>query len=167
VTSGWHELAQLGYSRGFMVRPIDGWPGAETPDHARTGSNFSASLSSTLTLIAKELRALDARQVVLCIDLRERDIRNDGLPRSDARPLTPRVLLAFGSKRGEQYRGWKALPASTDPADSLTTKEQAEEYLKRWDGDLRRALKETHPDAGGDEAEFRTVVRARDLINAA
>jgi hypothetical protein len=203
--SGWHQLANLGYSRGFLVRPIDRWPGAETPDHARTWSQFSASLGSTLATLAKELRALDARNVALCIDLRERDIRLDGLPRADARPLTPRVLLAFDSKwgplqyatdvyrsweenlraialsmealravdrygvskRGEQYRGWKALPASTDPAAALTTPEQATEFMRRWGGDFKRALRETHPDAGGDEGEFRTVVRARELIGAA
>lgn len=69
------------------------------------------------------------------------------------------------SRRGEQYQGWKALPVSTDPADAIQTRAQAEDYLdERWDGDVRRALFETHPDRGGDTDEFRKVQRARELI---
>lgn len=69
------------------------------------------------------------------------------------------------TKRGEQYTGWKALPASTDPADAIQTREQAHDYLaQRWGGDVKRALMETHPDKGGDPDEFRRVVRAKELV---
>ena len=71
------------------------------------------------------------------------------------------------SKRGEQYRGWRAIPGHlADPADQIVTREQATEYLAKWDGDVRRALQETHPDKGGDETEFRKVVRAREVLGA-
>lgn len=79
-----------------------------------------------------------------------------------------RAVDRYGvSKRGEQYQGWKAIPMSTDPADAIQTREQAEDYLgERWSGDIRRALFETHPDRGGDTDEFRKVQRARELIGA-
>lgn len=67
------------------------------------------------------------------------------------------------SKRGEQYRGWKALPASTDAADAISTREQAEALLESYGG-LTAALKATHPDMqGGDTTAFRKVMRAKEL----
>lgn len=69
------------------------------------------------------------------------------------------------TKRGEQYTGWKALPASTDPADAIQTVEQARAVLAEYGGDLRRALMETHPDRGGNETDFRRVTRARELLS--
>lgn len=68
------------------------------------------------------------------------------------------------SKRGEQYQGWKQLPMR---AGGFASREQAREYLDRaWAGDLRRALKETHPDRGGDADEFQKVMSAKELIGA-
>jgi hypothetical protein len=77
------------------------------------------------------------------------------------------------SKRGEQYRGWKALPTGTDPADSIATPEQARAFLGRWGqgvddtlaAQAMRAVKATHPDTGGDTTEFRKVMRAREILN--
>jgi hypothetical protein len=76
------------------------------------------------------------------------------------------------SKSGEQYRGWRAIPASTDGADLIATEELALEYISQWmvpfeddlDSALRKALFDTHPHHGGDPEEFRKVVRARDLL---
>jgi hypothetical protein len=69
------------------------------------------------------------------------------------------------TKRGEQYTGWRALPVSTDAADSILTREQARQYIAdRYGGDLRRALMDTHPDRGGDVDEFRKVIRAKELL---
>jgi hypothetical protein len=77
------------------------------------------------------------------------------------------------SKSGEQYRGWRAIPASTDAADLIADVDHAYEYLSRGDpgeddvwAALRKALHETHPDHGGDVDEFRKVIRARDLLRA-
>lgn len=184
----------------ITFRPIDVWPG-ELSRH-RTRSQFSARWGQTVTLLERELAHLDARNAIFQIAVGERDLRLDGMPRANARPDHPGVILAFDSKhgpikfavdtytswednvraialamealrkvdrygvtkRGEQYTGWKALPASTDPADSLQTREQAQSYLdEHYGGDLRRALMETHPDRGGDPAEFRRVMRAKEL----
>lgn len=69
------------------------------------------------------------------------------------------------SKRGEQYRGWRQLPTSTDPADAIVTPEQARAVLDQYGGVLA-AVKATHPDHGGDETEFRKVMRAREILAA-
>lgn len=56
---------------------------------------FRASWSSTVALLAKELRAHGAKQAVLEVDLRESDFRVDGLPRADRRARTPGIVLSF------------------------------------------------------------------------
>lgn len=80
-----------------------------------------------------------------------------------------RAVDRYGvSKRGEQYRGWRQISATTGNADDLlTTRAQAVEFLSRWDGDVKEAFRATHPDHGGDPDVFRLVVRARDLIGGA
>lgn len=192
--SGWSELAAL----GVTVRPIIIQPG-----RGYVRSQFSAPFRTTIQQLARELRQLDATNIVLELDITERNIRADGLPRADARLGNPSVVLAFDSrhgplryatgeyddwqdnlraialsmealravdrygvsKRGEQYAGWKALPASTDRADSIHTREQAERFLEQWGGDWKRAVRETHPDVGGDPAQFRQVMRAKELVS--
>lgn len=92
------------------VRPIDRWPGPETLN--RTRSQFRTPLGKTLRLLGAELRHLQAKDIVLELDFREKDLRLDGLPRADARMLSPRVQIAFGSKYGplkyatDTFRDW-------------------------------------------------------------
>lgn len=196
---------------GVSLRPIDRWPGPETIN--RRWAPFKASVGSTLNVLERELRMLDAKLVVLEVDYRERDIRLDGLPRADARMTSPRVQIAFDSKwgplqyatdefthwddnlrgialamealrkvdrygvskRGEQYQGWRQLTTGTDNAFGLYDRREAERWLLDTYGDgyegagavaatLRRAIKATHPDAGGDDEEFRKVMRAKSLL---
>lgn len=68
------------------------------------------------------------------------------------------------STRGEQYKGWGQLPMSTDPADAIQTREQAQKVINFYGGDIRTALRATHPDRGGDETEFRKVMRAKEVL---
>lgn len=68
------------------------------------------------------------------------------------------------SKRGEQYTGYRQLPSSTDPADQLQTAAQAEEWLGQWNGNVRAALRATHPDTGGDPDDFRRTMKAKELL---
>lgn len=79
-----------------------------------------------------------------------------------------RAVDRYGvSKRGEQYRGWRQIPASTGNAeDVIATYEQAVDFLAKWNGDVKRALHDTHPDHGGDATEFGLVVRAKNLVSA-
>lgn len=207
--SGWSELSSL----GVTVRPLTD---PKPPEGGRY-SPFSASLTSTIELLATELRMLDARNVIVEIDLRERDIRVDGLPRADARPTHDGVAVSFESKfgplryvtaeftgswqtaawqanlraialgmqalravdrygvskRGEQYQGYRAIPESTDPAQTMSTREEALRVIRKHAGTdaidleyaITLAIKRTHPDAGGDSDEFRQVIRAKELLS--
>lgn len=204
----WADLLNL----GVTVRPFDG----VAPDAAMARSLFSATWGSTVKLLARELDMLDAQQIVLELDVRERDLRLDGLPRADARMGSPAVRLScttrwgpfqmeaaeyrhwqdnvravalsmealravdrYGvSKRGEQYRGWRQIAASsTAPEDAITNTAQAREVLARETGltdeqvkadlvgAIRTAVLKTHPDRpGGDEVRFRRVQRAKELL---
>lgn len=69
------------------------------------------------------------------------------------------------TRAGEQYRGWKAIPMSTDPADAIQSRLQAEALLVSYGGE-NAALKATHPDRGGDPDEYRKVIRAREILSA-
>jgi hypothetical protein len=59
------------------------------------GAPFSAGWTSTVGLLAKELRAHGARRTVLEVDMRETDLRLDGLPRADRHARTPGIVLSF------------------------------------------------------------------------
>jgi hypothetical protein len=159
-------------------------------------SQFKAPWTRTVELLAKELRAHGARRTILEVDLREQDIRLDGLPRADRNARTPGIVLSFeatavhGSpklryevgtfthwqdnvraialglealravdrfgvtKRGEQYAGWKQLESGGPSSDRGRV-------LIRVHGGVREALFATHPDHGGDPADFADVQAAR------
>ena len=208
----WTELEYL----GLQVRPLSDL----RPEVCYQRSRFGSTLSTTVAQLGLELRQLNAKNIILELDLRDRDVRMDGYPRADAKPGSPAVVLSFDSKhgplryatgeyedwrdnlraialsmealravdrygvskRGEQYRGWKALMPSSDPADAIVTKEQAWRVLTDAAGVpidsspslngigksevVRRALFNTHPDRGGDPDEFRKVQRSRELLGA-
>jgi hypothetical protein len=77
------------------------------------------------------------------------------------------------TKRGEQYRGFMAIEATTMPA-GFSNVDEAESYLKALIGYkpagvgfgddlstiLRRAKRISHPDTGGDAATFQRVTLA-------
>ena len=75
----------------YTIRPLTAGVVKKRPVRSPFGSNWS----STLDLLERELRFLQARQVVLQIDVTERDIRNDGMLRANAsadEPSRPREL---------------------------------------------------------------------------
>jgi hypothetical protein len=199
----WSELAAL----GVTVRPFDG----SKPQAGDRWSPFSATLSSTIEILSDELRHLDATNVVIELDVRERDIRLDGLPRADARPAHDAVAISFQSKfgplryataefttsyrqagwtqnlraialamralravdrygvskRGEQYRGWRAIAAGPPSVeDQIPDVAAARAFLdERYGGSLRDALLASHPDRpGGSDEEFHRVVRCKELL---
>lgn len=89
-------------SSWYRVRPIDGqWPGTKTPAAERRSKwTFRAKWSDTINRLEYELAFLDASQVVIQIDVPERDIRLDGMLRATAHPSTPGVIVSFESKFG-------------------------------------------------------------------
>lgn len=80
---------------GVTLRPYD-----DPPASGGTPSPFEATLGTTLEVLARELRHLDAKTIVLQLGYREQDLRLDGLPRSNARMLHNAVALSFDSKWG-------------------------------------------------------------------
>lgn len=187
--SGYTELANLVTFRPLsMSLPSPTYGGAYR-------SPFSAPWSKTVHLLAAEVRHLQPRETILEVDLREQDLRLDGMPRANATAGTPGVVLTlvgtphgdlrypcstfhhwqdnvrgialalealrkvdrYGvTKRGEQYAGWKALPAGRgDPSP------QRGRALIAEHGSVKAALHATHPDHGGDPADFADVQAAR------
>jgi hypothetical protein len=187
--SAYEDLGRLVSFRP-LERPVPG---------GRRAAPFSAKWSSTVALLARELRAHGGRRAIMEVDFREQDLRLDGMPRADRRARSAGVVLSFeatrvpGSpqlryevgtfydwqdnvraialglealravdrygvtKRGEQYAGWKALPAGRgDPSPERGRAIIAEH------GSVAAALKATHPDHGGDPDAFADVQAARE-----
>lgn len=84
------------------LRPIALWPHDSTPaDRRRSRHTFKAGWDNTLALLDRELRHLEASNVIIGCGLREEDIRLDGWPRSGARlPSHPGVEVSFDSPHG-------------------------------------------------------------------
>lgn len=202
----------------YQFRPLE-WTGPSTPHHRRRDSQFKATYPATLELLFSEAEKLGGKHLALQVDIAERDIRTDDLPRANARYGThPGVIISFESrfgplryatdtfnewqanlraialslealravdrygvsKRGEQYTGWKALPAGNGV--HLTHFATADEALRWMRGtgrgfigegldshadprDLYRMLaKRLHPDTGGDPSEWDKLDAARNLL---
>jgi hypothetical protein len=81
-----------------------------------------------------------------------------------------RKIDRYGITRGDaQYAGFKALPRGDDGAMGLYTKEAARDFINdRYGGDVRLAIRQTHPDTnpGADPDEYRRVIRAKELLEA-
>lgn len=85
-------------SLDLVVRPFDVWPGVETTD--RSSTPFSAGVTDTVEILARELEHLDAERVVLQLAIPESRLRLDGLPYADAKCNHPGVMLGFESTHG-------------------------------------------------------------------
>src|SRR4051812_2092573 len=79
----------------IAYRPIgDDWVWEKTKH--RQYSRFDTSWTSTIGLLKRELGQVHARVPVIQIDLTERDFRNDGEIRANAKdPEFPGVIVAF------------------------------------------------------------------------
>jgi len=88
---------------------VERWP--QEPTRSREKSLFKSSYTQTLDLLERELFIINAKEVVIRLWLTPREIRNDGLPRADARPSQPGVILEFTTRHGR----------ITMPCDTFTT----------------------------------------------
>lgn len=90
------------YPDGMTLRPLTSWPGAHTSERVR--SPFSATWSATVELLDRELWYLGPRGVyapsILQVDIPESKFRVDGMPRADANPRDPGVVLNIESRHG-------------------------------------------------------------------
>ncbi len=196
------------------------------PAGQRKQSQFDTTWSKTLKQLGKEIDHLSGRDVVIEADVREQDIRNDGMLRANARPSSPAVVVAFettkhgpmlyrcdryvtgwrtegvdswqhnvraialtlealravdrygATETGQQYAGFKALPAGHAMRASHMTRDEAvwllDEYCDRdWSArdpeDLahvhRRARAAAHPDRhGGDRTLWDQVEQAAQVL---
>lgn len=69
------------------------------PRARRTSSPFTANFSDTVKLLVRELQELGARDTVMEVDIPASRIRQDGMPRADARALSPGITLHFTATR--------------------------------------------------------------------
>lgn len=95
-------------------RPWSVWPQPTTPDR-RSRYTFKAKWSATLAELDRELRYLDARDIVIETNHPSAQVRLDGWLRADAgEPHHPGVILSFTSRHGplryacDSYNGWQS-----------------------------------------------------------
>ena len=89
----------------LKVGPIGEWPGALTPDRERRVSQFSATLSSTLRILDREIFGLvdtkaQQESAELLIAIPASQFRQDGRPYARAVSEHPGVILSLDSRHG-------------------------------------------------------------------
>lgn len=99
----------------YQFRPLGQWAGPATDPLERRRSQFKASYDATLDLLFREAEHLGAELLVLQVDIAERGIRADGLPRATARyGDNPGVVVSFDSVHGplryatDVFDDWRA-----------------------------------------------------------
>lgn len=94
--------------------PVLQWPGEKTPVNRRTKSRFDSPYSKTLDLLERELKNLAAREILVQAYFTRENIRNDGWPKSNARPSEPGVILTFESRKKtmsmpcDRFKDWES-----------------------------------------------------------
>lgn len=88
----------------WRVVPIERWPGRATPPGARKRDRFGRNQrgvdwTATQKQLERELTLLGAKNILLQMHVTQRDCRNDGWIRADARPSGPGVIITFDSAR--------------------------------------------------------------------
>ena len=81
----------------IQFRPMESYPVVRSKHQRR--SPFKANYRHTLMLLDDELRAIDARQCVLSLDIDPNHWRRDGQPREDKPAKSPAVVLSFETKK--------------------------------------------------------------------
>jgi hypothetical protein len=137
--------------------PLKRWIGEKTPNYRQKRSAFRAGYHATLDDLDRELAAIKANEITIEIDLDPKDIRNDGWPRSSARPASSAVIVSFHSKHGrcsmpcDRFDAWednlraiaKTLHALRD-ADRYGVTKSGEQY-RGWTQLPPPTAKESYP----------------------
>ncbi len=129
---------------GFREQDIrlDGWPrsGARVPDHPGIEISFDSPHG-------RQVYATDSCEAW------EDNVRSIALGLEALRAVD-----RFGiTKRGQQYAGFRELASATSEPSLERGRQLISEH-----GGAREALKATHPDHGGDAADFAAVMRAKE-----
>lgn len=118
----------MDWPAGLKARPLGAWQWPVTA--RRKPSQFSAPMRNTASLLATELRHLQARDTILRLDIREGDIRQDGAPYARAVTGSPAVVVQFDTPTGplafpcDRFTTWQ---------DNLRAVALALEALRRVD----------------------------------
>jgi hypothetical protein len=99
----------------YEIRPLGPWTGPTTVERQPSG-RFRTSWHHTLELLGRETELLGAQLVVVQVDVRDGDIRRDGMLTARAKVGFPGVRVSFDSIHGPL----------TDATDT---------YEQRWPGD--------------------------------
>ena len=83
----------------YTFRPLGAWLEAVTDPRA-SSARFRARWDDTIKLLSRELEHLDARNVVIQVDVEEAELRRDGMLRHYAKVGFPGVRVAFDSRHG-------------------------------------------------------------------
>jgi hypothetical protein len=199
------------------------------PNRERKTSQFDTTWTKTLNLLDREIEHLGGHDVVIEVDVREQDIKLDGMLRANARATSPAVVVAFETEKhgpmlyradryadtwsnrpgwqenvravaltleslravdrygatetGQQYAGFKALPAGRAVPASHMTRDAAIAVLAgihgipvehlNTDPDVlrstwRAARRLTHPDRNnGDATRWDQVEQAAQVLGVA
>jgi hypothetical protein len=111
--------------------------------------------------LKRELAHLSAIRPVMRVALRERDIRQDGFPRANARPEHPGIVLAFG--REAKSKRFASRAAARNYLLAFARAEGVTDGLTA-DRLYRLASKATHPDKGGTREDWDKVSEAHRLL---
>jgi hypothetical protein len=87
----------------FVPLDLKAFPGGAR-ETRRASTVFSSTYARTLDRLEHELGMLGAIDIVVQAGYSRADLRNDGWPRSSAKPAHPAVVVAFRSRKsGEEY----------------------------------------------------------------
>jgi hypothetical protein len=106
----WEQLSYL----KAKLRPIETWPGRQTPSYNQQRGPFSRPLMESIKKLIRELGYLSAKNIVVQAAFREGDLRLDGWPRSQAKCEHPGIILSFDSKYGplrvyfDAFKDWQS-----------------------------------------------------------
>ncbi len=94
-------------------RPLGRWPGKETPSYLRKRAAFRIGYADRLNCLDHELSKLNAKNIVIQAQFEPKEIRQDGWPRSSARPKGPAIIVSFKGSMGpisfpcDRYTAWE------------------------------------------------------------
>jgi len=83
----------------YTTRPLSDRAWLRRPE-ARTASQFRVTWTQAQDALERELDRIDGRDLVIEVDVDERDLRLDGRLRANARPTEPAVIVSFTCARG-------------------------------------------------------------------
>lgn len=154
-----------------VVRPISSWPGAQTAH--REYSRFGASEGDSWALLKRELKMLQARNIVIQLALRENQIRNDGWPYASARPAHPGIIIAFDSRYGPLKYATDKFHTFAENlrglAKSLEALRMVDRYGVTKSGEQYKGWKElaSGPSSEGDSERGRSLIEKHGSVAAA